>query len=150
MAQTPDSGPDARRRAVDRQQALMAEIEQVHEPAHLIRVGTMVHQLLKEARETPLDAGARERLLGIHRRVIDEIARSVAPELREELERLRPDLPAGRTPSQAEIRIMHGQLVGWLEGVFQGIQAGLSLQQAAARQELAGLRQARQGPQRAG
>ncbi|WP_188189848.1 proteasome activator [Nonomuraea sp. SYSU D8015] len=142
MAKIRESRRGGRGHAVRRQEALMAEIEQVQEPAHLIRVGTMVHQLLTEARGMPLDESARERLLRIHSLAIEEIARSVAPELRDELARLRPDIPGDRPPTQAEIRILHGQLVGWLEGVFQGIQAGLSLQQAAARQELLGLRRA--------
>ncbi|HEX4813629.1 MAG TPA: proteasome activator [Nonomuraea sp.] len=139
MARNPGSGA-GHEAAVARQEALAAEVEQVREPAHLIRVGTMVQQLLSEARDLPLDERARERLCGIHGRAIEEIAGSVAPELREELARLRPDVPGDRLPTQAEIRIMHGQLVGWLEGVFQGIQAGLALQQAAARHELAQLR----------
>ncbi|MEV0624942.1 proteasome activator [Nonomuraea wenchangensis] len=108
------------------------EIARVTEPARLLRMSDMVHMLLDEAQGMPLDEGARDQLRHIHLRAIEEIGESVAPELREELERLMPEEPPG-LPSQAELRIMQGQLVGWLDGVFQGIKAGLALAQAGAR-----------------
>ncbi|QYC44127.1 hypothetical protein Nocox_32780 [Nonomuraea coxensis DSM 45129] len=111
------------------------EIARVTEPARLLRMSDMVRMLLDEAQGTPLDDRARDQLKHIHLRAIEEIGESVAPELREELERLMPEEPAG-LPSQAELRIMQGQLVGWLDGVFQGIKAGLALQQAGARPRL--------------
>ncbi|MEV0391251.1 proteasome activator [Nonomuraea sp. NPDC050643] len=105
-----------------------SEIERVKEPAKLLRVSAMTRSLLEEARGLPLDEHAREQLGRIHARAVEEIAESVAPELRDELERLLPT-PTGPL-SQTEIRIVHGQLVGWLEGIFQGIRTGLTLQQA--------------------
>ncbi|SEG96753.1 Protein of unknown function [Nonomuraea solani] len=105
------------------------EIERVREPAKLLRVSAMTRSLLEEARGLPLDEHAREQLGRIHARAVEEIADSVAPELRDELERLLPT-PNGPL-TQTEIRIVHGQLVGWLDGVFQGIRTGLTLQQAA-------------------
>ncbi|MBF8185728.1 DUF2587 domain-containing protein [Nonomuraea sp. K274] len=132
MARIPDPGP--KERHVE-QQSSSAELDQIEEPAHLIRVSTMVRQLLDEARELPLDERARERLRVIHSRAVEEIGRAVGPELRDELARLRPDVPGDRPPTQAELRIMHGQLVGWLEGVFHGVQAGLATRRAKAREK---------------
>ncbi|WP_263657481.1 bacterial proteasome activator family protein [Nonomuraea gerenzanensis] len=106
-----------------------AEIGRVKEPARLLRVSTMARSLLDEARGLTLDEHARDQLQHIHTRVVEEIGDSVAPELREELERLLPT--SSDLPTQAEIRIAQSQLVGWLEGVFQGIRIGLTLQQAA-------------------
>jgi len=116
--------------AVDAAEAAMeAEIGRVKEPARLLRVSTMARSLLDEARGLPLDEHAREQLGRIHQRVVAEIGEAVAPELREELERLLP--ATSGTLTQGEIRIAQSQLVGWLEGVFQGIKVGLSLHQAA-------------------
>ncbi|GAB2909115.1 proteasome activator [Nonomuraea fastidiosa] len=109
--------------------AIEAEIGRVKEPARLLRVSTMARSMLDEARGLPLDEHAREQLGHIHARVVAEIGESVAPELREELERLLP--ATSGTLTQGEIRIAQSQLVGWLEGVFQGIKVGLSLHQAA-------------------
>ncbi|MEV4169168.1 proteasome activator [Nonomuraea sp. NPDC049709] len=104
------------------------EIGRVKEPARLLRVSTMARSLLDEARGLSLDEHARDQLQRIHARVVAEIAASVAPELRDELNRLLP--APSETLTQAEIRIAQSQLVGWLEGVFQGIRIGLTLQQA--------------------
>ncbi|GAA3591977.1 bacterial proteasome activator family protein [Nonomuraea rosea] len=104
------------------------EVERIKEPARLLRVTAMARSLLDEARGLPLDEHARDQLGRIHARAVEEIAEAVAPELREELARLLP--PPSSPLSQTEIRIVHAQLVGWLDGVFQGIRTGLSLQQA--------------------
>jgi Protein of unknown function (DUF2587) len=109
--------------------AAEVEIGRVKEPARLLRVSTMARSLLDEARGLSLDEHARDTLAHIHARAVEEIGGAVAPELREELERLLPTPSADL--SQAEIRIAQSQLVGWLEGVFQGIRVGLTLQQAA-------------------
>ncbi|WP_043619376.1 proteasome activator [Nonomuraea candida] len=106
-----------------------AEIGRVREPARLLRVSTMARSLLDEARGLSLDEHARDQLQLIHTRAVEEIGASVAPELREELQRLLPH--PSEDLSQAELRILQSQLVGWLEGVFQGIRVGLTLQQAA-------------------
>ena len=111
----------------------------VDEPAKVMRVGTMVRQLLEEVRQTQLDEPSRERLREIYETSIKEIAASVSPDLQEELDRLA--LPFGDgTPTDAELRIAQAQLVGWLEGLFHGIQATLFAQQMAARNQLEDMR----------
>ncbi|MFI7421229.1 proteasome activator [Nonomuraea sp. NPDC049684] len=125
--------------------AVRTDIENVEEPARLLRVSAMARSLLEEAKGVHLEERARERMHRIYEQAIQEVAGAVAPELRDELERLRPT-PNGGTPTEMEIRVMQGQLVGWLEGVFQGIQAGLQLQQAAARQQQLGLHAGRALP----
>lgn len=111
----------------------------VAEPAKVMRVGTMIRQLLEEVRQTPLDAPSRDRLREIYETSIGEIAAAVSPDLRDELDRLA--LPFGEgTPTDAELRIAQAQLVGWLEGLFHGIQATLFAQQMAARSQLEDMR----------
>jgi hypothetical protein len=134
----PSSGDEQRERVL--RDAVKTDIERVEEPARLLRVSAMARSLLEEAKGVHLEERARDRMHRIYERAIEEIAHSVAPELRDELERLRPSSDGGGTPTEMEIRVMQGQLVGWLEGVFQGIQAGLQLQQAAARQQQLSLR----------
>jgi hypothetical protein len=112
----------------------------VEQPAKVMRIGTMIKQLLEEVRAAPLDEAGRQRLREIHETSIHELEDGLAPELREELERLT--LPFGdAVPSEAELRIAQAQLVGWLEGLFHGIQAALFQQQMAARQQLEQMRQ---------
>ncbi|MGH8860859.1 MAG: bacterial proteasome activator family protein, partial [Jatrophihabitantaceae bacterium] len=108
--------------------------------AKVMRIGTMIKQLLEEVRAAPLDEAGRQRLREIHERSIHELEDGLAPELQDELERL--SLPFGsEVPSEAELRIAQAQLVGWLEGLFHGIQAALFQQQMAARQQLEQMRQ---------
>jgi hypothetical protein len=103
----------------------------IDEPAKVMRIGTMVRQLLEEVKAAPLDDAARGRLAEIHERSIRELEDGLAPELIEELERISLPLPEGTPPSDAELRIAQAQLVGWLEGLFHGIQATIAAQQAA-------------------
>ena len=111
----------------------------VEQPAKVMRIGTMIKQLLEEVRAAPLDEAGRQRLRDIHEMSIHELEDGLAPELREELERLT--LPFGTgVPSEAELRIAQAQLVGWLEGLFHGIQAALFQQQMAARAQLEQMR----------
>jgi hypothetical protein len=113
----------------------------VEQPAKVMRIGTMVKQLLDEVRSAPLDEAGRQRLAGIHQRSIAELKDGLAPELVAELDRLA--LPfSGSTPSDAELRIAQAQLVGWLEGLFHGIQTALFAQQMAVQQQLQGMRRA--------
>ncbi|OLB81589.1 MAG: hypothetical protein AUI14_02785 [Actinobacteria bacterium 13_2_20CM_2_71_6] len=112
----------------------------VEQPAKVMRIGSMIKQLLEEVRAAPLDEAGRQRLTEIHRRSILELEDGLAPELREELERLSLPFEAGNTPSEAELRIAQAQLVGWLEGLFHGIQAALVAQQMAARMQLEQMR----------
>ena len=105
----------------------------VEQPAKVMRIGSMIKQLLDEVKDSPLDEAARNRLREIHSRSVKELENGLAPELVEELERLSLPFSEDSTPSEAELRIAQAQLVGWLEGLFHGIQAAMFAQQAAAR-----------------
>jgi Protein of unknown function (DUF2587) len=112
----------------------------VEQPAKVMRIGTMIKQLLEEVRAAPLDDASRNRLRDIHRTSIRELEGGLAPELRDELERLTLPFTEDTVPSDAELRIAQAQLVGWLEGLFHGIQTALFAQQMAARQQLEQMR----------
>jgi Protein of unknown function (DUF2587) len=114
--------------------------DMVEQPAKVMRIGTMIKQLLEEVRAAPLDEASRNRLREIHKRSIAELEDGLAPELREELERLSLPFTEENTPSDAELRIAQAQLVGWLEGLFHGIQTALFAQQMAARVQLEQMR----------
>ncbi|WP_207841581.1 bacterial proteasome activator family protein [Williamsia soli] len=122
----------------DEQQGVADMVEQ---PAKVMRIGTMIKQLLEEVRAAPLDEASRVRLKEIHRSSIHELEDGLAPELREELERLALPFTDDVTPTDAELRIAQAQLVGWLEGLFHGIQTALFAQQMAARAQLEQMRQ---------
>jgi hypothetical protein len=115
--------------------------DMVEQPAKVMRIGSMTKQLLEEVRSAPLDEASRIRLREIHQRSIEELSSGLAPELREELARLSLPFTADAIPSDAELRIAQAQLVGWLEGLFHGIQATLFAQQMAARAQLEEMRQ---------
>jgi hypothetical protein len=109
--------------------------EAVAEPAKVMRIGAMVRQLLEEVRRAPLDERGRARLREIHETAIREVAEGLSPDLQQELAQF--SLPfVDSTPSEAELRVAQAQLVGWLEGLFHGIQAALFAQQMAARAQL--------------
>jgi hypothetical protein len=112
----------------------------VEQPAKVMRIGSMVKQLLEEVRAAPLDEAARKRLKDVHANSVKELADGLAPELRDELERLTLPFVDDQTPSDAELRIAQAQLVGWLEGLFHGIQTALFAQQMAARVQLEQMR----------
>jgi hypothetical protein len=114
--------------------------DMVEQPAKVMRIGTMIKQLLEEVRAAPLDDASRNRLREIHKRSISELEDGLAPELRDELERLSLPFTEEGTPSDAELRIAQAQLVGWLEGLFHGIQTALFAQQMAARVQLEQMR----------
>ena len=115
--------------------------EMIEQPAKVMRIGSMVKQLLEEVRAAPLDDAARQRLGDIYTSSIKELEEGLAPELQEELERLTlPFTDDGSPPSDAELRIAQAQLVGWLEGLFHGIQTALFAQQMAARVQLEQMR----------
>ena len=105
----------------------------IEQPAKVLRIGSMVKQLLDEVKSAPLDEASRRRLRDIHRQSIKELESGLAPELVEELERLSLPFLDNEIPSEAELRISQAQLVGWLEGLFHGIQTALFAQQMAAR-----------------
>ncbi len=108
----------------------------IAEPAKVMRIGAMIRQLLEEVRTTELDAGGRDRLKEIYETSVAELSETLSPDLREELDRLTPPFDEGEAPSESELRIAQAQLVGWLEGLFHGIQATLMAQQAQAQQQL--------------
>jgi Protein of unknown function (DUF2587) len=112
----------------------------VEQPAKVMRIGTMIKQLLEEVRAAPLDDASRNRLRDIHASSIRELEKGLAPELRDELDRITLPFAEDETPSDAELRIAQAQLVGWLEGVFHGIQTALFAQQMAARAQLEEIR----------
>ena len=118
----------------------MEVAEQVEQPAKVMRIGSMIKQLLEEVRAAPLDEASRNRLKDIHESSIRELEQGLAPELRDELERLSLPFSEDATPSDAELRIAQAQLVGWLEGLFHGIQTALFAQQMAARVQLEQMR----------
>jgi hypothetical protein len=130
VADKPSNGQEARDPA-----------DLVEQPGKVMRIASMIRQLLEEVRSAPLDEAGRTRLAEIHRRSISELEEGLAPELIDELERIT--LPFGdEAPSDAELRIAQAQLVGWLEGLFHGIQAALFAQQMAAQQQLQNMRRA--------
>ncbi len=134
VAQHDDTPPDETRERVTNPADL------VEQPAKVMRIGSMVKQLLDEVRSAPLDEKGRARLAEIHQRSIAELEDGLAPELVEELERIT--LPfSDESPSDAELRIAQAQLVGWLEGLFHGIQTALVAQQMAAQAQLQQMRQ---------
>jgi hypothetical protein len=115
--------------------------ETVQEPAKVMRIGSMIKGLLDEVRQMQLDTPSRERLAEIYERSIVELADAISPDLRKELQTLTLPFKEGEVPSEAELRVVKAQLVGWLEGLFHGIQATLFAQQLAARQQLEQMRQ---------
>ncbi|MEE4545319.1 bacterial proteasome activator family protein [Streptomyces sp. V4-01] len=116
--------------------------EMVEQPAKVMRIGSMIKQLLEEVRAAPLDEASRVRLKEIHASSVKELEAGLAPELVEELERLSLPFMDDSVPSDAELRIAQAQLVGWLEGLFHGIQTALFAQQMAARAQLEQMRRA--------
>ena len=114
----------------------------VEQPAKVMRIGSMIRQLLEEVKAAPLDEASRHRLAEIHRSSIKELEQGLAPELVEELERLSLPFSEDVTPSESELRIAQAQLVGWLEGLFHGIQTAIYAQQMAARAQFEQIRRA--------
>jgi hypothetical protein len=129
-------GPVEVAEAEDGTESITAQVEQ---PAKVMRIGTMIKQLLEEVRAAPLDEAGRARLREIHESSIKELEDGLAPELKKELDRLTIPF-GGDVPSEAELRIAQAQLVGWLEGLFHGIQTALFAQQMQARAQLEEMR----------
>src|SRR6476646_2095836 len=130
----------------DEAPAEAATNETITEPGKVMRIGSMVKQLLEEVRAGALDEASRERLAEIYERSIVELSEALSPDLQAELRNLALPCKAGEIPSDGELRIAKAQLVGWLEGLFHGIQATLFAQQIAARQQLEQMRQLPGGP----
>jgi proteasome activator-like protein len=142
MVMGADGSPLGTAKLPDGEEGQSAEAvgDMVEQPAKVMRIGTMIKQLLEEVRAAPLDDASRNRLREIHKRSIAELEDGLAPELRDELERLSLPFTEENTPSDAELRIAQAQLVGWLEGLFHGIQTALFAQQMAARVQLEQMR----------
>jgi hypothetical protein len=122
--------------------AARAITDLVEQPAKVMRIGSMIRQLLEEVKAAPLDEASRNRLRDIHEASIKELEAGLAPELVEELERLSLPFTEDATPSEGELRIAQAQLVGWLEGLFHGIQTAIYAQQMAARAQFEQIRRA--------
>jgi hypothetical protein len=135
-------GPPAERVASPSDPAPTSVTEMVEQPAKVMRIGNMIRQLLDEVKAAPLDEASRQRLASIHAASIAELKDGLAPELVSELERIVLPFSADEVPSDAELRIAQAQLVGWLEGLFHGIQTALFAQQMAARAQLEQMRRA--------
>ena len=114
--------------------------ETVDHPAKVMRIGTMLKQLLDEVRDASLDEASRERLREIYDTSVTELGSALSPDLRDELGRLALPFSGDTPPSAAELQIAKAQLVGWLEGLVQGMQAMLFAQQMAAQQQLQSMR----------
>ena len=117
-----------------------AVAESIESPAKVMRIGSMVKQLLDEVRAAPLDERSRERMAEIYEASVEDLAGALSPDLQDELRDLAPPFKDGEIPTEAELRVAQAQLVGWLEGLFHGIQATLFAQQLAARQQLEQMR----------
>jgi len=115
------------------------DTESVQSPAKVMRIGTMVKQLLDEVKAAPLDDRSRERLTDIYQKSVEELSDALSPDLQAELQAFALPFADG-APSDAELRVAQAQLVGWLEGLFHGIQATLFAQQLAAQQQLQQIR----------
>ena len=131
--------PDERERDEPEERHITDLVEQ---PAKVMRIGSMIRQLLEEVKAAPLDEASRHRLKEIHKASIKELEAGLAPELIDELERLSLPFTEEGTPSESELRIAQAQLVGWLEGLFHGIQTAIYAQQMAARAQLEQIRRA--------
>ncbi|WP_374970792.1 proteasome activator [Terrabacter sp. BE26] len=141
----PDGRSDSREGRDQQPRERTNPAELVEEPAKVMRIGSMIKQLLEEVRNAPLDEAGRRRLADVHHRSLEELKDGLAPELVAELDRIA--LPfRDDSPSDAELRIAQAQLVGWLEGLFHGIQTALVAQQMAAQQQLQQMRALPPGP----
>ncbi|MBA2955187.1 DUF2587 domain-containing protein [Nocardioides sp. MAH-18] len=128
--------------AEDDGESTQSILDQIEQPAKVMRIGTMIRQLLEEVRSAPLDEASRVRLKEVHQASIKELEAGLAPELVEELERLSLPFTEDATPTDAELRIAQAQLVGWLEGLFHGIQTAVYAQQVAAKAQFEQIRRA--------
>jgi Protein of unknown function (DUF2587) len=118
-----------------------ADREAIEQPAKVMRIGSMIKQLLDEVRQAPMDEASRARLREIYDTSIAELSDGLSPDLRDELTRMTSPFNPDQVPTESELRVAQAQLVGWLEGLFHGIQATLFAQQMAARAQLEHMRQ---------
>lgn len=141
MTENPEHVPVEETELVEADQdADTAEGEFIEQPAKVMRVGSMLRQLLDELKEVTLDEGSRDRMREIYDTSVQELGSALSPDLSDELNRITLPFGNDEIPSEAELRVAQAQLVGWLEGLIQGIQATLFAQQMAAQQQLANMR----------
>ncbi len=133
------AGPSAPAGDGERPGQEMPPVEAIERPAKVMRIGSMIKQLLDEVRVAPLDEASRARLKEVFETSVRELAGTLSPELAAELDRMAPPFGSD-TPSESELRVAQAQLIGWLEGLFHGIQATLFAQQVAARGQLEEMR----------
>lgn len=150
---TPDDGaPDERTPGMgsrstpvpedDDRPASLPEAMFTGSPAKVMRIGTMVKQLLEEVRSAPLDEAARTRMAEVHDRSLRELEEGLSDDLVAELRRITLPFSDDESPSDAELRVAQAQLVGWLEGLFHGLQTALVAQQMSTQAQLAQMRRA--------
>ncbi len=125
----------------EEQDSERSDREAVEQPAKVMRIGSMIKQLLEEVRQAPLDEASRTRLREIYDTSVQELSEGLSPDLQAELSRIASPFGTGEVPTESELRVAQAQLVGWLEGLFHGIQATLFAQQMAARAQLEQMRQ---------
>jgi len=141
MSENPEHVPVEETELVEAEKEDAApEGEFIEQPAKVMRVGSMLRQLLDELKEVTLDEGSRDRMREIYDSSVQELGSALSPDLSDELNRITLPFGDEETPSEAELRVAQAQLVGWLEGLIQGIQATLFAQQMAAQQQLANMR----------
>src|SRR5215218_593568 len=153
MTDIPDRPPTDQPPPAERAEIVVPVVEErddqegdaITSPAKVMRIGSMVKMLLEEVRAAPLDEPSRERLAEIYERSVTELSEALSPDLQHELKMLALPFRDGEVTTEGEIRVAKAQLVGWLEGLFHGIQATLFAQQLAARQQLEQIRQLPQG-----
>ncbi len=139
---TDQSLPHTDETAAQDDAVVVPEVGFIGQPAKVMRIGTMVKQLLEEVRSAPLDDAARSRLAEVHERSLRELEDGLAPDLVAELHRITLPFSDEGQPSDAELRIAQAQLVGWLEGLFHGLQTALVAQQMSTQAQLAEIRRA--------
>ena len=148
------AGPPVSGEVVVGEQSEQLSTESIASPAKVMRIGAMVRQLLEEVRHAPLDEAGRDRMRDIYDISVRELSDSLSPDLAKELSRVAQPFVGDEIPSEAELRVAQAQLVGWLEGLFHGIQATLFAQQVNARSQLEEMRRraipGRQGPDPSG
>jgi hypothetical protein len=134
------AGPPVSGEVVVGEQSGQPSTESIASPAKVMRIGAMVRQLLEEVRHAPLDEAGRDRMRDIYDISVHELSESLSPDLAKELGRVAQPFVGEEIPSEAELRVAQAQLVGWLEGLFHGIQATLFAQQMTARNQLEEMR----------
>lgn len=116
-------------------EASSQEAPPVSQPTKLIRIASMTRAMLDEARQAPLDEGGRKRLAEVHARSVEALREVLSPDLQEEFNEIMVPLNKSDA-SESEVRVAQAQLIGWLEGLFHGIQASLWSQQMQAQGQL--------------